>query len=70
MQQIIDEALEANPKQVAQFLGGKEKILGFFVGQVMKETKGQGDPGEVNRLLRESLNGLKNIGADAGDKTD
>jgi aspartyl-tRNA(Asn)/glutamyl-tRNA(Gln) amidotransferase subunit B len=70
LQQIIDEALEANPKQVAQFLGGKEKILGFFVGQVMKETKGQGDPGEVNRLLRESLNGLKNIGADAGDKTD
>ena len=47
--------LEANPGQVAAYKGGKEGLLGFFVGQVMKETGGKADPRVVNELLREKL---------------
>lgn len=59
LENIIDLILEKNPKQVAQFLGGKEKLLGFFVGQVMKETKGQADPEQVNLLLRSGLEKIR-----------
>jgi Asp-tRNA(Asn)/Glu-tRNA(Gln) amidotransferase B subunit len=52
---VIDEILEANPGQVAAFRGGKEGLLGFFVGQVMKQTEGKADPKAVNELLREKL---------------
>lgn len=52
---IIDRILEANPSQLEEFRNGKEKLLGFFVGQVMKETKGQANPGIVNQLLKEKL---------------
>jgi aspartyl-tRNA(Asn)/glutamyl-tRNA(Gln) amidotransferase subunit B len=55
---IIDAALAANPKSVADFKAGKEAALGFLVGQVMKETKGRANPGLVNRLLRERLAAL------------
>ena len=51
----IDRILEANPDQVATYRGGKEGVLGFLVGQVMKETQGKADPKVVNRLLREKL---------------
>ncbi len=51
----IDAVLAANPDQVATFRGGKEGVLGFLVGQVMKETGGKADPKAVNRLLRERL---------------
>ncbi len=44
LDQIIRKVLEANPTQVNDYKGGKVKLLGFFVGQVMKETKGQGNP--------------------------
>jgi aspartyl-tRNA(Asn)/glutamyl-tRNA(Gln) amidotransferase subunit B len=54
---IIDAVLAANPDQVATFRGGKEGVLGFLVGQVMKETQGKADPKVVNRLLREKLLG-------------
>jgi len=47
--------LAANPDQVATYRGGKEGVLGFLVGQVMKETQGKADPKVVNRLLREKL---------------
>ena len=47
--------LAANPEQVATYRGGKEGVLGFLVGQVMKETGGKADPKVVNRLLREKL---------------
>ncbi len=53
---LIDTILAANPGQVAAFRGGKEGLLGFFVGQVMKETGGKADPRAVNDLLREKLN--------------
>ena len=51
----IDAVLAANPQQVETYRGGKEGVLGFLVGQVMKETNGKADPKVVNRLLREKL---------------
>ena len=55
LEPLIDRILEANPGQVAAFRGGKEGLLGFFVGQVMKETEGKADPRTVNELLRAKL---------------
>ncbi|ABI55521.1 Asp-tRNA(Asn)/Glu-tRNA(Gln) amidotransferase subunit GatB [Alkalilimnicola ehrlichii MLHE-1] len=52
---MIDEVLAANPKQVEQYKGGKDKLLGFFVGQVMKASRGKANPGQVNELLKEKL---------------
>lgn len=51
----IDSVLLENPKLVAQFRAGQEKVFGFLVGQVMKATRGKANPAEVNRLLRERL---------------
>ena len=52
---IVDEVIAAHPSQVAEYQGGKEKMLGFFVGQVMKASKGKANPGMVNQLLKEKL---------------
>ena len=52
---IIDGIIVENPGQVEQFKAGKEKVLGFFVGQVMKATQGKANPQVVNQLLREAL---------------
>jgi len=52
---VIDAVLAANPQQVETYRGGKEGVLGFLVGQVMRETQGKADPAVVNRLLREKL---------------
>ena len=52
---VVDKVIEANPGQVAEYKAGKDKLIGFFVGQVMKETKGQANPGQVNRILKEKL---------------
>jgi len=52
---IIDDVIAANPKQVEQFRGGKTTVIGFFVGQVMKASRGQADPAAVNKLLAEKL---------------
>ncbi|MBW6509607.1 MAG: Asp-tRNA(Asn)/Glu-tRNA(Gln) amidotransferase subunit GatB [Desulfuromonadales bacterium] len=52
---IIAEVIAANPTEVAEYRGGKEKLMGFFVGQVMKESKGKANPGLVNQLLKEHL---------------
>ncbi len=52
---IIDSIITNNPAQVEQYLGGKDKVFGFFVGQVMKETQGKANPGEVNKMLKEKL---------------
>lgn len=54
---IIDKIIAANQKQRDQYLNGNEKIFGFFVGQVMKEMQGKANPGEVNKMLKEKLNG-------------
>jgi aspartyl-tRNA(Asn)/glutamyl-tRNA(Gln) amidotransferase subunit B len=57
LEPIIDRILEANPGQVESYRGGKEGLLGFFVGQVMRETQGKADPKVVNELLRAKLSG-------------
>jgi len=55
LQKIIDEVIAANPKQVEQYRAGKKTVLGFFVGQVMKLSKGQANPQLVNELLAKKL---------------
>lgn len=52
---IIDEVLAANPDNVERYRGGQEKLFGFFVGQVMKASKGSANPAKVNQLLKERL---------------
>lgn len=52
---IVDDVLSQNADQVAQYKSGKEKVFGFFVGQVMKLSKGQANPDAVNRLIKEKL---------------
>ncbi|MFQ5608984.1 MAG: Asp-tRNA(Asn)/Glu-tRNA(Gln) amidotransferase subunit GatB [Woeseiaceae bacterium] len=54
---IVDRVIEANPGQVAEYRAGKEKLIGFFVGQVMKETRGKANPAQVNQLLKQKLQG-------------
>jgi len=57
LERIIDDLIAANPGQVEQYRGGKVQLIGFFVGQVMKATKGQANPGVVNQLLKPKLDG-------------
>jgi len=52
---IIDKIIADNPGQVQQYLSGKDKLFGFFVGQVMKQTQGKANPGEVNKMLKGKL---------------
>jgi aspartyl-tRNA(Asn)/glutamyl-tRNA(Gln) amidotransferase subunit B len=51
----ITRAMEGNPKQVEDYRNGKEKLFGFFVGEVMKQTKGKANPKLVNDLLKKKL---------------
>jgi aspartyl-tRNA(Asn)/glutamyl-tRNA(Gln) amidotransferase subunit B len=51
----IEPILDRNPAQVEQYLAGKDKVFGFFVGQVMRETKGRANPDELQRILKERL---------------
>ncbi len=55
LEKIVDEVIAANPKQLEQYRGGKTTVLGFFVGQVMKASRGQANPATVNELLRKKL---------------
>lgn len=55
LEKIIDEVIAANPKQAEQYRAGKKTVLGFFVGQVMKLSKGQANPQLVNQLLTNKL---------------
>ena len=52
---LIDQVLTANQDKVDQYRGGKDKLFGFFVGQVMKQSGGQANPGMVNQILRKKL---------------
>jgi Asp-tRNA(Asn)/Glu-tRNA(Gln) amidotransferase B subunit len=52
---VIDRVLDANPAQVEQYRGGKQGLIGFFVGAVMKETGGTADPRVVNERVRAKL---------------
>ncbi len=54
---LIDEVIAANPDNVAAYRGGKDKLFGFFVGEVMKRSKGKANPGQVNEILKKKLAG-------------
>jgi aspartyl-tRNA(Asn)/glutamyl-tRNA(Gln) amidotransferase subunit B len=51
----IAEVMAANPRQLADYRAGKDKLFGFFVGQVMKATAGKANPAQVNELLKRLL---------------
>ena len=55
LRKTVEEIIAANPQSVADYRGGKQKAIGFLVGQTMKAMKGKADPGAVNRLLKELL---------------
>jgi len=55
LESIIDKVIADNPKQVEQYKSGKDKVFGFFVGNVMKATKGKANPKQVNELLKSKL---------------
>jgi len=52
---VVDKVIAANPSQVADYQSGKAKLIGYFVGQVMKETGGKANPGQVNAILKDKL---------------
>ncbi len=54
---VIDAVIAANPKQLADYRSGKDKLFGFFVGQVMKATEGRANPAQLNELLKRKLGG-------------
>jgi len=56
IEKVIEEVIEDNPKMVQDYLGGKDKLLGFFVGQAMKKTKGKANPKILNEILINKLN--------------
>ena len=53
----MDRVMAAHPKELERFKGGEEKLIGFFVGQVMRETKGKANPGVVNEIVKGKLGG-------------
>jgi aspartyl-tRNA(Asn)/glutamyl-tRNA(Gln) amidotransferase subunit B len=57
IEKAIDDVINANPNETTAYRGGKDKLFGFFVGQVMKATKGQASPDMVNQLLKKKLAG-------------
>ncbi|MCX4275118.1 MAG: hypothetical protein OSJ27_04960 [Candidatus Gastranaerophilales bacterium] len=52
---IVQKVVANNPEQVAAYKGGRDKLFGFFVGQIMKETKGRANPQLLNELLKKEL---------------
>ncbi|CCQ72500.1 Asp-tRNA(Asn)/Glu-tRNA(Gln) amidotransferase subunit GatB [Magnetospira sp. QH-2] len=57
LEAMVDEVIAANPEQADQFRGGNQKVTGWFVGQIMKMSKGQANPGMVNQILKAKLGG-------------
>jgi aspartyl-tRNA(Asn)/glutamyl-tRNA(Gln) amidotransferase subunit B len=57
IERVIDEVMHRNPGQLAEYRAGKDKLFGFFVGQVMKATGGKANPAQLNELLRKKLSG-------------
>ena len=55
IEEVINRVLQQNPKMVEDYKNGKEKLFGFFVGQVMKESKGKANPQIVNKILKDKL---------------
>lgn len=57
LETLVNEVIETNPEQVEQYRAGKTKVMGFFVGQIMKNTGGKANPGQINQLLKAKLDG-------------
>jgi aspartyl-tRNA(Asn)/glutamyl-tRNA(Gln) amidotransferase subunit B len=57
IERAIDEVMAKSPQQLADYRGGKDKLFGFFVGQVMKATQGKANPAQLNELLKRKLGG-------------
>ena len=57
IERAIEEVMAKNPGQLADYRAGKDKLFGFFVGQVMKATGGKANPAQLNELLRGKLRG-------------
>jgi aspartyl-tRNA(Asn)/glutamyl-tRNA(Gln) amidotransferase subunit B len=55
IERVIDEVIASNPQQVEQYRAGKDKLFGFFVGQVMRATQGKANPAQLNELLKKKL---------------
>ena len=55
LKKAVEEVIAANPKSVEDYRGGKERALGFLVGQTMKAMKGKADPAAINKILKELL---------------
>jgi Asp-tRNAAsn/Glu-tRNAGln amidotransferase B subunit (PET112 homolog) len=55
IEDIVDVVIKNNPSQVKEYLDGKNQLLGYFVGQIMKETKGKANPQKVNEILKKKL---------------
>jgi len=55
LEKIVEQVIAANPKQLEQYKSGKTTLIGYFVGQVMKASKGQANPAAVNDLLKAKL---------------
>ncbi|MEN9461755.1 MAG: hypothetical protein RIS84_1775, partial [Pseudomonadota bacterium] len=55
IEKVIDEVMAKNPKQLEEYRSGKDKLFGFFVGQVMKVSQGKANPDQVNELLKRKL---------------
>ncbi|RJP65226.1 MAG: Asp-tRNA(Asn)/Glu-tRNA(Gln) amidotransferase subunit GatB [Ignavibacteriales bacterium] len=59
IEMVIDQIISNSPNEVQQYLSGKDKVFGFFIGQIMKETKGKANPKVVNDILKQKLEALK-----------
>ena len=55
IESMVSKIIDENPEQLKQFLSGKDRLFGFFVGQVMKESQGKANPAQVNKILKERL---------------
>jgi len=55
IEKIVDEVIAANPTQLADYKSGKDKLFGFFVGQVLKASQGKANPDQVNAILKAKL---------------
>lgn len=59
LDKVIDDVLNSHNKETTEYLNGKEKLFGFFIGQIMKNTQGKANPGVVNAMLRDKLSSLR-----------
>ncbi|MCL5268210.1 MAG: Asp-tRNA(Asn)/Glu-tRNA(Gln) amidotransferase subunit GatB [Bacteroidetes bacterium] len=60
IEKVVEEVLQSNPGEVQRYIGGKDKLFGFFVGEVMKKTRGKANPKMLNDLLKQKLERLRN----------